>query len=113
MNRRGCRLWWKVRKGRGRMAPVETLEAAEQAAFTVLGRQLAEHLAVAGDTFNFVNTVLGAAPEMPVRDVSPSRMVATALLLRVANDLRCVGFLVPRGYPLQAVTLVASMYEGA
>jgi proline racemase len=92
---------------------VESLEAAERAAIEVLSQQLAEHLALAGDTFNFLNRVLGGAPEMPVREVSHARKVATALFLRLTNDLRCVAFLAPRGYPLQAVSLVAPMYEGA
>ena len=92
---------------------VQNLEAAEKAALGVLGQQLAGHLGVAGGTFNLVNVILGRAPEVPVRQVSPARAVATALLLRLAGDLRCVAFLAPRGYPLQAVTLVASMYEAA
>ena len=95
------------------MNHVESLEAAERAAFEVLSRQLAGHLALTGDTFNFLNRVLGGAPEVPVREVSQARKVATALFLRLTNDLRGVAFLAPRGYPLQAVSLVAPMYEGA
>jgi hypothetical protein len=95
------------------MGHIEALDAAEEAAFKLLGAKLTAHLALAGDTFNFLNAVLGAAPEIPVRQVSPSRMVTTALLLRLTNDLRCVGYLAPRGYELQAVSLVAPMYEAA
>jgi hypothetical protein len=39
--------------------------------------------------------------------------VATGLLVRIANDLRCMTMSALSGYPLQAAAVVATMYEVA
>lgn len=62
---------------------------------------------------NLIGTVLTRMPEARLRDVSQSRKVATSLLVRVQNDLRCASLLALRGYPDQACTLIASIYEAA
>ncbi len=61
--------------------------------------------------YNMIGSVLSRAPEGPLRDISQSRKVATFLLIRLQNDLRCESLLALRGYPDQACTLVASIYE--
>ena len=45
--------------------------------------------------------------------MSQARKVATVLLLRMRDDLRCAGLPALRGYQLQACSLVASIYEAA
>jgi hypothetical protein len=92
---------------------VESLEHAEAAAGIQIGGVLRAHFALVDDVFNFLNGVLGAAPELPLREVSLARHVATGLLVRIANDLRCVTMSALSGYPLQAAALVATMYEVA
>ena len=42
-----------------------------------------------------------------------ARHVATGLLVRIANDLRCMTMSALSGYPLQAAAVVATMYEVA
>lgn len=102
--------------GRGGGEPrtrVEPIEEAEAAAAITLGRALPDHFRLGRDVVNMLNAAMGAAPEIPVEKVSPSRYVVTGLLLRIANDLRCVIVSALGGYTLQAVSLVASMYEVA
>jgi hypothetical protein len=84
----------------------------QQPAFRI-GGILRAHFALVDDVFNFLNGVLGAAPEVPLREVSLARHVATGLLVRIANDLRCMTMSALSGYPLQAAAVVATMYEVA
>ncbi len=91
----------------------ESLEAAERQALSILVAELTGHLALTEKAFNLVGVAVSNLPEVPLRDVSQSRKVATALLVRLSNDLRSAALLAPRGYALQAATLVASIYETA
>lgn len=91
----------------------EKLGEAEVTAMKVLEPELAEHGALTQEAFNLIGEALAPLSGVPVREVSRSRQVATALLLRLGNDLRCAALLALRGYPTQAASLVASMYEGA
>ena len=50
-----------------------------------MGGILRAHFALVDDVFTFLNGVLGAAPERPLREVSLARHVATGLLVRIAT----------------------------
>jgi hypothetical protein len=89
----------------------ELLEAAERQAVSKLAAELAGHLALTERAFNLIGVAVSTPPEVAVRDVSQSRKVVTALLVRLSNDLRSAVLLAVRGDALQAATLVASMYE--
>lgn len=91
----------------------ESLEAAERQAMSILVTELNGHLALTEKAFNLIGVAVSSLPEVAIRDVSQSRKVATALLVRLSNDLRSTALLAPRGYTLQAATLVASIYETA
>ena len=52
-------------------------------------------------------------PEMPYKEVTKPRYVATLLIIRICNDLRCVAMLTVHGYSTQALSLTASIYETA
>lgn len=92
---------------------VEPMEEAEAAAAIAMGHSLPEHFRLADGVLNLINAVIGAAPEVPMRQVPLSRLVVTGLLVRIANDLRCVTMSALGGYALQAASLVASTYEVA
>src|SRR2546427_3456765 len=95
------------------MPIIDSLRAAEAETGARLEPQLRAHSDTTERVFNTVGLVLGAAPEIPFRDVSLSRRVATLLMIRLSNDLRGAALLALRGYSLQAAVLVASMYEVA
>ena len=95
------------------MSPYEPLDQAELNAIQVLAADLAKHTAATKEAFDLLGEALGLLPELPVKDVSQSRKVVTALLVRLVNDLRCAALLGLRGYPSQAAAIVASMYEVA
>jgi len=91
----------------------ELLEAAERQAVSILAAELSGHLTLTEQAFNLIGIAVSSLPEVAIRDVSQSRKVLTALLVRLSNDLRSTALLASRGYVLQAATLVASMYETA
>jgi hypothetical protein len=75
--------------------------------------QLKDHLQAGSDVYNFIGLVLSAAPDACLADVPQARKVTTCLLVRIANDLRCIGLLSVRCYAEQACALAASVYEAA
>ena len=95
-------------QGRG-----ESLETAERQAMSVLSVELSRHLSLTERAFNLIGATVNSLSELPVRDLSQSRKAATTLLIRLSNDLRTAALVAVRGYALQALTLVGSMYETA
>lgn len=91
----------------------ESLGQAELPAMETLDLQLRDHASLTEQAFNLTGEIIGRIPEMPLREVSQSRKVLTALLVRLSNDLRSAALLALRGYPIQAAALVGSMYEVA
>ena len=91
----------------------ESLGHAELQAMDTLDSQLRDHALLTEKAFNLIGEVIGRMLETPLREVSQSRKVLTALLVRLSNDLRSAALLALRGYPIQAATLVGSMYEVA
>jgi hypothetical protein len=88
---------------------MRSLGDEERQAVDSLDPELHRHAGLALRAFD----AIGLAFERAAPEARQSRVVTTILLTRLANDLRCVALLALRGYPLQAATLVASMFEGA
>lgn len=97
----------------GKPTSGESLGEAELAALEILDLELREHARLCGDAFNLVGLALNRMPVRSVDEISSSKKVATVLLIRLSNELLCASLLARRGYPLQAVTLVAAIYEAA
>ncbi len=91
----------------------ESLSDAERRAALELEPQLREHLTLTTNAYNLIGRVLERAPRGTLAELPTSLRVAIKLLLRLANDVHGAEILVLRGYPLQAATLVASVYEVA
>ena len=93
--------------------PAESLGEAEHLAQKHLGAELDDQLNLTEAAFNLICETLSQIPERPLHEVPQSLKVSTALLARLSNDLRTASFLAVRGYPTQAVGIVASLYEAA
>ncbi len=91
----------------------QSLDDAERAALETLGPELRDHALLCRDAFNLVGHALNRMPERSIGEISAAEKVATVLLMRLSNDLLCASLLARRGYPIQAVTLVAAIYEAA
>jgi hypothetical protein len=76
-------------------------------AIQVMARELKEPLSVALGVLNLFGDIKVAAERSP-----KALFVTTRLLRRIQNDLRCCVLLAERGYPMQALTLASSIYEG-
>lgn len=86
---------------------------AEKEAFEALASEMAEHDRLARDAYDLIGATVTCIPERPVDESPLVTRVAVALLGRLSNDLRCTANLARTGYSLQALTLAASIYEGA
>jgi hypothetical protein len=91
----------------------ESLGDAELRAMQTLERELASYLQVTELAFYAIGLATSRMPELPVREVTQSCKVVTGLLMRLSNDLRSTALLACRGYAVQAVSLVSSMFEVA
>lgn len=97
-------------KGSG---PARPIPHAELETIRNLEPQLKDHLQANSHVYNFIGLVLSGAPDTRLADVSQARKVVTCLLVRIANDLRCIALVSVRGYADQACALTASVYEAA
>lgn len=89
------------------------VEAAETAARGTAQEKYGAHLRLTERVYDFVGMWSHSDDLRPSAEVSLAEQVCVALLYRLANDLRGVQELAIRGYSLQAVSLAASMFEGA
>jgi hypothetical protein len=92
---------------------VPSLAEVERDAIQILEPELRKHGLLNESVFNTIGEAANLAAEIPLSQVSQARKVATVLLLRIRDDLRCASLLALRGYQLQACILVASIYETA
>lgn len=81
----------------------------EHGAGAVAHRELAKPLRTAINVLNLASKL--HANDTPEAKLSKARAVKLLLLQRIQNDLRCCMILVEHGYPLQAVTLAAGIFE--
>jgi hypothetical protein len=92
---------------------VQSLESAEKLAAEQLEPHLREHQALATNAFNLIAALLAQVPEAPINQLPKALHVANKLMLRLSNDLRSVQILASKGYPVQALTVAASVCEVA
>jgi len=91
----------------------ENIDDVERATVERLNSVLRDYVVVSHRVCNAVNLAMAGAPDATFKDVPQSRRVAMNLMIRLANELRCIILLAIRGYPLQAASLVASLWEVA
>lgn len=87
----------------------KSISEMEKSAATVASQALADQLKAAVDILNLATKV--QANDVPAEKLTKAGRVKLLLLQRIRNDLRCCMILVERGYPLQAVSLAAGIYE--
>jgi hypothetical protein len=95
------------------MAMKQNLADVEKAVGDDLESKLIEPAEVSQTAFNLISDALASALDIPVAEVRPSLRVTTALLVRLGNEVRCIALLALRGYAVQAVSLLATVYEVA
>ena len=95
------------------MAKRQSLPDAEKEAFKVLEPELSRHGKLTEDAFNLIGMTLGRVPEQRFRGIPLPQKVTTSLLIQLSNDLASSSILAFRGYAVQSVTIVSSMFETA
>ncbi len=85
--------------------PQNSLGAAERDAIRKLESEVEEPMKFSMMAYNAIIGSLATVGDIKLRALRPSRMVATTLLLRLANDMSCCALLAARGYPAQACSL--------
>ena len=85
----------------------------EADAASALAPHLGDHLRLCQRSFEFISRVLRALPERRLIDTPLACRVGVGLLIKISNDLRTASLLASRGYPVQAATVVSSLYESA
>jgi len=94
------------------MSNSETAQTAEAKAIQQMTVELRGHLDAIEAAHNLIGKVL-SRPECPLDQTPHSLIVATNLLIRLTNDLRCIAILTERGYPLQALAIGSGTYGTA
>ncbi len=89
----------------------QSLEEAETEAKQILLPELEGHLKLARDFVNLIGETASLLGMRPLEQRFDSFGVTSLLIVRLANDLRCLGLLAERGYALQALTIASSIYE--
>ncbi len=89
----------------------ESIEDAEKRAASALLPELKDHLELTREFMNLIGESGVSLGMRPIDECTPSFKVTSQLLIRLANDLRCVGLLAERGYHLQAWIIASSIYE--
>jgi len=92
---------------------VEMVDSAEKRVAETLEPHLRAHQVLATSAFNLIGALLAQVPEAPINKLPKALHVANKLMLRLSNDLRSVQILASKGYPIQALTIAASMCEVA
>jgi hypothetical protein len=87
------------------------LANGEAEIFAELLHELGSHERVAALLFNAIAKAVGAPPAQPTSLKSCG--ATRGILIRIGNDLRSASWLALHGYPIQAATIVSSLYESA
>ena len=95
------------------MSELGNVDRAEAAARGGALEAYGAHLKLTARVYDFIGKWSNSDELRPFSEISLAERVCAALLFRLANDLRCVQEEILRGYSLQAVSLVASMFEGS
>lgn len=89
----------------------ESLAQAEKATAENLDPELRRHGELNMFAFDLISITLSRLPEVLISEIPLPQKVATSLLVQLSNDLRTSSLLAIMGYPVQAATIVSSMYE--
>lgn len=110
-------------RARGAIAPLEgygdktkmklenSVQAAENMASEELFPNLQEHLNYANDAYNLAFRIQQLLDGRNYSDTSDVQRAQFMILMRITDFLRCVQLLAIKGYPEQAGTLAASIFE--
>lgn len=90
-----------------------SLDEGELMAEQQLKPELELHLIGIKKAYQVLCKVMETVPPMNLEKVSSSMKVASALLVRIANDMRTIAILSAKGYAIQAATIAAALYESA
>lgn len=88
-----------------------SVETAEKEASKILFPELLEHLNYANDVYNLAFKAVLLINGKKRKDVSDVTHAQIIILARITDFLRCIQLLCRRGYPEQACTLAASIFE--
>lgn len=91
----------------------EPLDQSERTAAEKIGAALPDHFSLAVFVFNLAGETAEQVPDDDRRQTDWAMKVAGHLLLRVSDDLRSASIVARQGYPLQAASLVAGLWEMA
>ena len=75
--------------------------------------EIGGHIDLAERALSLISAAIALVPPGPLLAMPLSLRVTMSLMGRLANDLRCAGELALMGYPAQAATLVATVFETA
>jgi hypothetical protein len=89
----------------------EPLDQSEHAAAEKIGAALPDHFSLAVAVFNLVGETVSHIPEDDRLTNDQALKVTSHLLLRVSDDLRTAAIVARQGYPIQAASLVAGLWE--
>jgi len=92
---------------------VPSLWEAEVTVAKALKPELLAHGILTMRAFNLMAAALRSLPAVRISEVPQAVKVAVSLSIRLQNDLRAAFLLAVNGYPTQAATIVASIYETA
>jgi len=95
------------------MQKIDSLADAEMEALKILAPELHLHGKLNMRAFDLIGAVVNRLPELRIHEIPLSKRIAISLLVQLSNDLRASSLLALRGYSVQAVTIVSSMFESA
>lgn len=91
--------------------PMSAVQDEENAASDKLFPDLKEHLDYVNDAYNLAFKVQTALEGKRLAEVSDTAWAQFMILMRTTDFLRCIQVLAIKGYPEQAGTLAASVFE--
>ncbi len=97
--------------GATRMSTPRTIEQEEKEASTKLFPQIKDHLNYANDAYGLAFTLQEAIGGKRFADISDIARAQFMILMRITDFLRSIQWLALKGYPEQAGTLAASVFE--
>lgn len=89
----------------------KTLEELESESSAVLARELLEPRKLLNTTGNLLGRSAMALQKEDFNKRNAATRVAVILIIRLANDSRCVSLMAKMGYGMQAASLACSIYE--
>jgi len=88
-----------------------SIQAIEARASETIFPELQEHLNYVNDAYILAFKVQEAMGDKRITDISNEARAQFMILMRITDFLRCIQLLTVKGYPEQACTLAASVFE--